>query len=1150
MTDFVHLHLHSEYSLLDGAIRFEPLAEHLEQAGMAAAAVTDHGAMFGAVEFCSVMEARGLQPIIGMEAYLAPGSMEDRGSEAGKPYHLTLLAATEQGYRNLCRLSSMAYVRGFYYRPRIDRQALEENSQGLLIGSACLQGEVAQKLLAGDREGARNAVRWYQDLVGRDGFFLELMDHGLEDERRILRDLVELGAETEAPVAATNDAHYLRRDQAGAHEVLLCLQTGKKLEDPDRMRFATEEFYVKTPLEMERLFDWIPESLTNTVKIAERCRFSLGKGEFLLPEFEIPRDAGSMDDHLRHLSCDGLRQRLGRDPSQRERERLDHELGIISDMGFPGYFLIVSELRRWALSHDIPMGPGRGSAAGSLVSYAIDITDVNPLSYGLSFERFLNPARKQMPDIDLDVCYERRGEIISHIIERYGRESVCQLITFNRMKNRLVVRDVARVMGMSYDEGDRLAKLVATAPDPDAPLPEIVEAVPELSELRDEDPRVGKLLEYSRDLENVARNSSVHAAGVIITPGRLDDHVPLYRTKEGEITTQFEKKAAEKIGLLKLDVLGLRTITVIRHAADMARRRDPSLRVEELGFDDPETYRLIRSGETIGVFQLESSGMREALRKIEVSSLDDVVASVAIFRPGSMHMIDLYADNKKGMEDPDRSFSIDYPHPDLEDILSETYGVIVYQEQVMGIANRLAGMSMADADILRRAMSKKDPEVMAGMRRRFMEGARERGVDGKTAREVFDQIERFAGYGFNKSHAVSYAVLAYQTAYLKAHYPAEFMAANLASEIGKIDKITALVEECRRMGLEIVPPSVNHSSVNFDVDPEGRIVYALSAVKNVGEVPASAIVREREENGPYTDLYDLCTRVEAGCVNKRSLESLTGAGALDCLEGNRASLLASLERGLEYGQKIRQLRAAGQMSLFSSEGGGESPHRPELVETEDLDLDEKLALERSLLGFFLTGHPLDRFGTEMSQLATCRVEDLDSAQGRYASTAGIVKEKRLVPTRNGDMAFVTLEGREGSADVIAFSDCLDRYGELLEPGRAVFLEGEISERKGDRKLCVSRAIPLERCREELGAGLDIRLSSDEMEMEALDSALKAIRSSPGGGRVRVTVRHPSGRKATGISRSLRVNPTDGLLARLREVLGSDCVSLTGGRGTE
>ena len=1146
MADFAHLHLHSEYSLLDGAIRFQQLADHLSENGMTSAALTDHGAMFGAVEFCDVMRDRGLRPIIGMETYLARGDMEDRSSDQGKPYHLTLLAASEQGYRNLCRLSSMAYVRGFYYRPRIDRAALEANSQGLIIGSACLQGEVAQHLLAGDRDGARKAVRWYQDLAGRDGFFIELMDHGLEEEQRILRGLAELGRETEAPVAATNDAHYLRRDQAGAHEVLLCLQTGKTLEDPDRMRFSTEEFYVKSPLEMERLFDWIPESLTNTVRIAERCDFSLGKGEFLLPEFEIPREADSMDQHLRDLSISGLRDRLGRDLRPQETERLDHELGIISDMGFPGYFLIVSELRRWALSRNIPMGPGRGSAAGSLVSYAIDITDINPLTYGLSFERFLNPARKQMPDIDLDVCYERRGEIIRHIIDRYGRESVCQLITFNRMKNRLVVRDVARVMGMSYDEGDRLAKLVATAPDPKAPLSEIVDQVPELASLREDDARVSELLEYSKTLENVARNSSVHAAGVIVTPGRLDDHVPLYRTKEGEITTQYEKKGAEKIGLLKLDVLGLRTITVIRHAADMARRRDSKLRMESLGFDDTETYRLIRSGETTGVFQLESSGMREALRKIEVGKLDDVTATVAIFRPGSMHMIDLYAENKRGMEDPDREFTIDYPHPDLEEILAETYGVIIYQEQVMGIANRLAGMSMADADILRRAMSKKDPEVMAGMRRRFMEGAGERGVDEATAREVFDQIERFAGYGFNKSHAVSYAVLAYQTAYLKAHYPAEFMAANLASEIGNIDKITALVAECRRMGVEIVPPSVNTSSVNFDVDGEGRIVYALSAVKNVGEGPARAIVEEREENGPYGDLYDLCTRVEAGCVNRRSLESLTGAGALDCLEGNRASLLASLERGLEYGQRIRELKAAGQMSLFSA--GGSPPQRPELVVTADMDLVEKLEMERSLLGFYLTGHPLDCYELEVNQLASCRVEELGDVKGRYASTAGIVAERRLVATRKGDMAFVTLEGRRGSADVIVFNDCLRRCGELLEPGRAVFVEGELSERRGDRKLCVSRVVPLERCRSELGAGLDIAIRSDSMEMEKLDSAVEALRASPGPGRVTVTVTHPSGRHDSAVSRSLRVEPTDGLIERLREVLGADGVTLSCGRG--
>lgn len=1149
-TDFVHLHLHSEYSLLDGAIRFEPLAEFLQESGMDAVAVTDHGCLFGAVEFYDQMRARGIKPIVGTEAYISPHGVEIGPDSHRKPYyHITLLARNAQGYRNLVKLSSLGYLEGFYYKPRIDRPMLEEHAEGLLIGSACLQGEVAQHLLADDEESARKTVRYYQDLVGRENFFLELMDHGLEEERRVLKKLVELGESTEAVVAATNDAHYLRKEEARAHEVLLCIQTGKTLDDPGRMRFGSDEFYVKSPMEMKRLFSWVPRSITNTVMLAERCELELDEDRVLLPEFEIPSADTSMDDYLRDLSYQGLRERLGRELAPAETDRLDHELGIVSEMGFPGYFLIVSEIRKWAFSQNIPVGPGRGSAAGSLVSYAVRITDINPLDYGLSFERFLNPARKQMPDIDLDVCYEKRGRIIEHIIEKYGRESVCQMITFNRMKARLVVRDVARTLGMTFDEGDRLAKLVASAPDPDQPVERIARDVPELAELAKEDDRVRDLLEYSGTLENIARNSSVHAAGVIIAPGDLTDYVPLYRTKEGEITTQYEKKAAERIGLPKLDVLGLRTITVIRHARDMARRKKPDLKLYDMSYDDAATFELIGSGETTGVFQLESSGMRDALRKMDVDKFDDITAAVAIYRPGSMHMIDLYAKNKAGVESGDPDFSIDYLHPELESVLAETYGVIIYQEQVMEIANRLAGMSMADADILRRAMSSKDPDVMAGMRRRFLEGAEQRGVDRGTAVRVFDQIERFAGYGFNKSHAVSYAVLAYQTAYLKVHYPAEFMAAYMASEIGNIDKLASLVRECRRLGMEIVPPSVNTSHVNFDVDDHDRIVYALAAIKNVGEGPAAAIVSERQQNGPYRDIFDLCARVEQGSINRRSLESLIGAGALDSAAGNRASQLASMDRALDYGSKYQKLLQAGQMSLFGGEGSDGGPAESPSMETcPDFSLEEKLNLEKSLLGFYLTGHPLDLYLEELQSLATHEVEELRSTAARFAAVGGVVKGRRVVPTRKGEMAFLTLQGRKGSSDVLVFNEELQRYKDFLQPMTALMVEGEISERNGDRKLKLTRAFPLEQARRVLNAGVMILVDGGKVDFDRMERVVDLLREHPGRGRVLIRIEHPSGWKVTGVSRSYRVSADRELTGELRKLLGKDAVRLTRGNG--
>ncbi len=1147
--DFVHLHLHSEYSLLDGAIRFDRLASYLTENGMHSVALTDHGSLFGAVQFFDRMTERDIHPVLGMEAYLAYPSMTDR-SRNGKRYHLTLIARNDVGYRNLSRLSSAGYIDGFYYKPRIDRDLLVKYSEGLLIGSACLQGEVAQHLLAGRMEKAVEAVRFYQDLVGRENFFIELMDHGLNDEKIVLPLLAELAKETETQVAATNDAHYLRKSDHEAHEVLLCIQTGKNLDDPGRMRFGTSEFYVKTPLEMQKLFSWIPEAVTNTVSLAEKCDFVLSQGDVLMPEFPLPEGEQNMQEYLKKLSLEGLVNRLEREPRSSELERLDYELGIIGDMGFPGYFLIVSEFMRWARSRDIPVGPGRGSAAGSLVSYSLDITGINPLDYDLSFERFLNPARKEMPDIDLDVCCERRGEIIDHIIEMYGRENVCQLITFSRIRNRSVVRDVARVMGLSVSEGDVLAKLVASAPDPGAPLPDVVRSVPELSRRVKDEKRTAKLFDYGYILENLARHSGVHAAGVIIAPGNLRDYVPLYSAKEG-ITTQFEKKSAEKIGLLKLDLLGLRNVTVIHRAQELIRRKEPGLEVTDLMFDNAETFEIIRKGETAGVFQLESSGMREALRKINVSCFDDVIAAVAIFRPGSMDMIDLYADNKKGIESGDENFRINYLHPDLEDILSSTYGVIIYQEQVMRIANVLAGMSMVEADTLRVAMSRKNPEVMAQMREKFTTGAVNRGVNKRTAKKLFDLIEKFAGYGFNKSHAVCYAALAYWTAWLKVHHPSEFLAACLTSEIGKIDKITRTIDECNRIGVTVNPPSVNASSVVFDVDESSRIVYALSAIKNVGDGPASAIIEEKLESGDYKSIFDFCTRLENGDVNRKTMESLIGAGAMDCFGVNRASLLDSIDKAANYGAAARRHKEAGQMSLFQGAGNDEDDsekEEPVIEEKEKFSLEHRCSLEKSLLGFYMTGHPLEMYSDEIDSFSTDPIETANKSERNIVTTAGIILQKKIIPTKRGDMAFILVEGRTGTGEVVVFNDALLKYSDLLEPGSLVLMDGEVSRRRGDSRFSARRVYLLDGIKLQLKAGITIIVDGSNPRTALLQKAVDYIKTCGGSGDVIVDIRHKSGWRVKGRSRSIRVFPDRELIERLRDLLGPNSVILARGRG--
>lgn len=1140
-TNFTHLHLHSEYSLLDGAIRFKKLASFVKKNGMNSVAMTDHGNMYGAVQFCEEMKSAGVKPIIGSEIYLAPGSRKEKKTVHGQInyYHLTLLAATEEGYNNLMKLSSIGYVQGFYRKPRIDKESLEKHSKGLIIGSACLQGEVAQYLLAGDKEKALETVHFYQNLVGKENFFIELMDHGLAEEKQIIRELADLAQETGALPVATNDAHYLTKADSEAHEVLLCMQTGKVLADTRRMKFGSSEFYVKTPKEMEKLFSWLPEAVTNSNIISDLCDFSVTGGGFLLPSAPMPKEFKTQGDYLVSLTEEGLVNRLGRPINAEERERLDHEFEIINGMGFAGYFLIVSELMRWARRNDIPVGPGRGSAAASLVSFAVDITDVNPLDYALSFERFLNPARAQMPDIDLDVCVERRGEIIDHLKDLYGEDSVCQIITYSRLKKRAVIKDVARVLGISISDGDRLSKLIGEAEDEKHDtIEKIVKSNVAVKTAIKSIENADKLIEYAIRLAGLVRHAGIHAGGVVIAPGKLDNYAPLFWKKDKGITTQYDMKAAEKIGLLKLDVLGLRTVTVLHHAEQAIRKNKPDFELNNLPFNDKETLAMISSGETTAVFQVESTGMRGALKKIGISRFDDLTAAVAIYRPGSMHMIDIYAANK---EKAMRNEVISYAHPALEEVLKDTYGVIVYQEQVMQIANVMAGMSLAEADNLRRAMSKKIASKMEAMKTTFITGAADKQIPKKKALEIWDFIKKFAEYGFNKGHTVCYAILAYRTAFLKRHYPAEFMAACLTSEIGTIDKLRPLVKETSRLGVTISPPSVNSGCADFFASSPTEVVYSIAAIKNVGYSAALDIEEARRLDGSFSTIFELCSRValvaDSTGLNKRSLEALILSGATDCLDGNRAQQLKVVDQALSYGISSRKQKDSGQMSLF-----GDVPEEemalPALTPIPEILTEKRLELEKEMLGYYFSGHPLDVYAEEVSGFTTLPLQKLEGAPLGFQSVAGAVSEIRKISTKRGVMAFVTLTDRETSSEVIIFSDTLEKYEDLLEKGALLLFDGTVTEGKRDRddKLIIDRILPLKDARKYLNAGVMVELSGFDCKTDLLEETNLYIRKNPGRGRLVLKIKFPSGRVEYLSSMSVKIEPSNEFLTGLRKIL--------------
>jgi len=945
--EYVHLHVHSEYSILDGAVKIPDLLKHTKEKGMNALALTDHGNLFGVIEFYKTALKYGIKPIIGMEAYIAENSLEEKNPNENLS-HLTLIAENEKGYKNLLYLSTVSYLKGFYYKPRIDKELLRKNSEGLIALSGCLKGEIPQKILRGDEEGAKKALLEFLDIFGKENFYLELQEIGLEENIIVNKKLLEFAAQFNVNIVATNDVHFLTPQDHLLQDVLICIQTGKKLDDEKRLRIRTNKIYLRSPAEMWEIFGEVEEALTNTLVIAERAnvKLELDPTRVHLPKFEIPEGYRDADDFLRQLAVEGLKRKFnGKIPEEYER-RLDYELQVMKEMGFSGYFLIIWDLVREARRRGIPVGPGRGSAVGSLVLYALDVTEIDPIRYNLIFERFLNPERISPPDVDMDFSDIKREQLIEYLRNKYGEESVAQIITFGRVMAKGVIRDVARVLGFPYKEADRIAKLIPNGAD----LGEAMEQVPELKALPAKGEKYKMLFDISRRIEGQIRNISTHAAGLVIAPGKIYEHAPLYKSTDGTISTQFDMKSLEELGLLKIDLLGLRTLTIIDWTVEEVRRRhDPDFRIEDIPLDDQLTYELLSRGETQGIFQLESEGFQNVLRRIKPTKFEDLIAIVALYRPGPIKsgMLESFIRRKRGEE------KVEYLHEKLEEVLGETYGVIAYQEQVMQIASTLAGFSMGEADLLRRAMGKKKVEIMEKQRVQFVEGCVKNGISREEAEKIFKAIEPFAGYGFNKSHAAGYALLAYRTAYLKAHYPLEFLTANLSAEMNTQDfqkKIYKFVAEARRLGFNVLPPDINRSKYRFSIHDDNSILFGLGAVKNVGESAVRAILDAREQRGSFTSFEDFVESVDTRKVNKKTIEFLIKAGAFDNLYPNRKDLLAKMDLLLsrKNGRKKASLSLFGEDTLSQNQ---------EEVRGLPYTLEDKLAYEKEAFGFFLSGHP-------------------------------------------------------------------------------------------------------------------------------------------------------------------------------------------------
>ncbi len=1054
--DFTHLHVHTEYSLLDGSNKIEEYVSRVKELGMDSAAITDHGAMYGCIDFYKAARAAGIRPIMGCEVYVAPGSRFDRdiGDQEDKYYHLVLLAENNTGYGNLMKIVSRGYVEGFYYKPRVDMELLEEFHEGLIALSACLAGEVSRYLVRGMYEDAKAAALRYQAVFGEGNYFLELQDHGIPEQQLVNQQLMRLHQETGIDLVATNDVHYTYAEDATAHDILLCIQTAKKLEDEDRMRYEGGQYYVKSPEEMAALFPYALEALENTHKIAMRCSVEIEFGVTKLPKFDVPAGYTSWE-YLNRLCREGL-ERLYDPVTEELNERLTYELGTIADMGYVDYFLIVWDFIRYARDHGIMVGPGRGSAAGSLVSYTLGITQLDPIRYSLLFERFLNPERVSMPDIDIDFCFERRQEVIDYVVEKYGKDRVVQIVTFGTMAARNVIRDVGRVLGMPYAQVDAVAKMIPVEQNKPLTIEQSLKRNPELSKTYQEDPEIRHLIDMAKRLEGLPRHTSMHAAGVVISQKEVDEYVPLSRAADGSITTQFTMTTLEELGLLKMDFLGLRTLTVIQDTVRLVEKSAGlTIDMDKIDYNDAQVLASIGSGKTEGVFQLESAGMKNFMKELKPQSLEDIIAGVALYRPGPMDFIPQYIRGKKN------AALVTYDCPQLEPILGSTYGCIVYQEQVMQIVRDLGGYTMGRSDILRRAMSKKKASVMEKERQDFVYGNEEDGIPGcikngieeKTAHKIYDDMIDFAKYAFNKSHAAAYAVVAYQTAYLKYYYPQQYMAALMTSVIDFPTKVSEYILHCRQIGIDILPPDINCGDSRFSVDGQG-IRYGLSAIKSVGKAVIDEIVAERSLGGSYTTLNGFLSRMSGKEVNKRIVENLIKAGALDCLEGNRKQKLLVYTHVMDSVQQERKNSMAGQISLLDIVGEEEKKDFViQLPPVEEYEKEQLLAFEKEVLGIYISGHPLEQYTGMLTRNATALTSDFlpeedtglpHLADGSRVVVGGMITNKTIKYTKNNQvMAFLTVEDLVGSVEVIVFPRDYERNIDVLEEENKVFIRGKV-----------------------------------------------------------------------------------------------------------
>lgn len=1134
---FVHLHNHSQYSLLDGACRIDDMLKTASKMKMPALAITDHGNMFGAVEFYVKAKKHRVKPIIGIETYVAPESRHTRAGKKGfteSGYHLVLLAKNLTGYKNLIKLTTSAYLEGFYHKPRIDKELLKEHGDGLIVLSACLQGEVARYINVNRFDEAEDVARGYLDIFGKENYYLELQNHGIEAEKKNVEMIKKIASRLEVNLVATNDCHYMKKEHASAHEALLCIQTGKLLSDTNRMKYSTDQLYFRTPDEMVKLFPENPEAIDNTIRIAEACSLELELYKNKVPEFPLPEGFDKPEKYLRYLCELGMEKRYQKVTSSLQ-ERLDYEISVILKMGYAGYFLIVKDFVDFARSRGIRVGPGRGSAAGSMVSYCLGITNLDPIEYGLLFERFLNPERVSMPDIDIDFADRGRDEVIAYVTNKYGRENVAQIITFGSMAARAAIRDVGRVMSMPYSEVDTIAKLIPM--EPDMTLDKALAREKELERRYKEDETIRKLMDHSRVLEGLARHASTHAAGVVIAPGPIADYAPLYKSSKGEITTQYNMHWIEAIGLLKMDFLGLRTLTVIDDCIKLLKKRDVKVDIDKIPLDDSAVYKLFTNAATVGIFQFESSGMREYLKKLKPNNLEDLTVMNALYRPGPLDakMIDIYIDCKHGRKE------IKYEHPYLEPILKQTYGVIVFQEQVLKIARELAGYSLGEADILRKAMGKKQADIMAEQKSKFIEGAIERGIKKPVAEKIFEQIETFGRYGFVKAHSACYAFIAYQTAYLKVHFSLEYMAALMSSEMSDSSRIMEFKNECDRLGIEIKPPDINKGEGAFSVD-DSVLLFGLIAVKNVGASAVEVIVKEREENNDYKDLFDFCSRVDLRAVNKRTIESLAMAGALDSLGSHRAALVAGVESAIAYGSAVQRDKEMGQSTLFGESSGSSLPV-PRLPETNPWSQTEILSKEKESLGYWISGHPIDPHRHIFECFKDLDLGDLEkTSDGRKATVAGVLTKVKIQTSARGKVfAILNLEDYTGAGEIIIFSDLVEKRRMILEEGNTVVVFGTASTREGEKpKIKGDDLTLLSMAAKEFPTAL--RLTIDNIDEDTPEKISREFSTHKGDSEVLI-VYSQNGHRLLFKSTKFKIDPSPELVGKLKNIIGYNNVIL-------